>query len=89
MKSTRVSDLERLEALVIWPKLFRRLVTYFKDGNEGLSDFDSWIRDDPEHDDALWIVSEGRLGNLHDTYAVSGNKLAMTYSPDDLVIVPR
>lgn len=89
MKSTRVSDLESLEALVIWPKLFRRLVTYFKEGHDGLSDFDSWIHDDPERDDALWIVSEGRLGNLHDTYAVSGNELAMTYSPDDLVVVPR
>lgn len=84
-----IPDLATLETLVLWPKLFRRLVSYFNGGADGLADFDDWLRADEERDDALWIVSEGRQENMHNVIEVDGDRLRMLYRPDDLVIVPR
>jgi hypothetical protein len=88
-KGFRASGLDKLEELAIWPKLFRRLVSYFKDGNTGLAGFDSWLRQSSTRDDALWIISKGEPGNMHDVIDFQRNKLLMLYRPDDLVIVPR
>lgn len=87
----KVTDLESLEKLAIWPKLFRRLVSYFKDDRHysDLSKFDAWLREEPkDRDDELWIVSEGELGNLHDVVEVSGERIAMLYVPQDLIVRP-
>jgi endonuclease YncB( thermonuclease family) len=88
-KGATVSGLAGLEKQVLWPKLFRRLVSYFKDGHAGLSKWDGWLRADTTRDDALWIVSSAELGNLHDVVEVSGNKVSMNHAPEDLIIVPR
>ena len=40
------------------------------------------------HDDELWIVSKGELGNLHDVLIVDDGRVHMDYGPDDLVVVP-
>lgn len=89
MSGVRITDLSDLQALAVWPKLFRRLVKYFREGNDGLAGFDTWLRADSDRDDELWIISEGTLGNLHDVLEIAGNQLAMKYWPEDLVIVPR
>lgn len=89
IKGATIANLTGLELLTIWPKLFRRLVSYFKDGNHGLANLDNWLRADPERDDQLWIISQAELANMHDVLRVSGNKLSMKYRPDDLIIVPR
>ncbi len=85
-KGFRASDLDDIEPLVIWPKFFRRLVSYFKVPNVGVAGFEAWLRDG--HDDGLWIVSKGELGNLHDVLIVDDGRVRMDYGPGDLVIVP-
>ncbi len=89
LRGATVARLSQLEALVVWPKLFRRLASYFNDGNRGLQRLDSWLRAQPDRDDALWIVPRGELGNLHDVLQLSGNRIRMRFAPDELIIVPR
>ena len=73
-----------------WPKLYRRLFAFFKEGNTSLGAFDAWLRaDSNQRDDQVWIISEGHLGNLHDVIDVSGNQIRMVCWPEDIVIVPR
>lgn len=72
----------------VWPKLFRRLVAYFKATGGSLSGFDSWLRG-RDDDDAIWIIPKAHRGNLHDIYQISGSQIALKYEPDELVIVPR
>lgn len=89
MKGFRLSTLPKLQDLVVWPKLFRRLVTYLKDKDfAGITGFISWLRDSSSRDDELWIISKGELGNMHDIILVQHNKLLMLHDPGDLVIVP-
>ncbi|MCZ6691296.1 MAG: hypothetical protein O7H41_17045 [Planctomycetota bacterium] len=82
-------NIDKLEKLAMWPKLFRRLVSYFKAGNSGLKKFDDWLRADPGRNDTLWIIPKGELASMHDVISVSGNRLRMNYWPEELVIVPR
>lgn len=58
-------------------------------GGTGLTKLESWLRNEPGKDDVLWIISRGELGNMHDIFEVTGNKIKMTLSPEDLIIVPR
>ncbi|UCD92650.1 MAG: hypothetical protein JSV43_01650 [Methanobacteriota archaeon] len=90
-KGFRAPSLEKLEELVIWPKLFRRLITFFNDGKTDLGDFDEWIRASSTRDDEVWIISEAELGNMHDVivYEEKKNKMFMKYAPKELIIVPR
>lgn len=90
IKGAKVASLQKLHDLALWPKLFRRLVKYFKEGNANLSNFNAWLRSDPNNDDQLWIISRGEYGNLHDVVKVAGkDKIKMTYRSEDIVIVPR
>ena len=77
-----------LEQLAIWPKLYRRLFAYLQ-ANAAISGFEAWLREDPERDDELWIISRGELGNMHDIFAVAEDEIRMIVHPDDIVIVPR
>lgn len=86
----RIRNSSDLELLAMWPKLYRRLFGYYADGNTGVSKFYKWLHDEhPDKDDQLWIISRGELGNMHDIFKVTGNKIKMTVSPEDLIIVPR
>lgn len=87
-KSARLRGLTDLESLVMWPKLFRRLATYFDEGHVGLADFDQWIRDDPIGRDDTLRLPDGEAGNIHDTYAISGDRLKLRFNPEDLLITP-
>ncbi|MBS1790221.1 MAG: hypothetical protein JST85_21025 [Acidobacteria bacterium] len=82
-------NLVSLETIAIWPKLFRRLLAYFKQGNAGLAEFDGWLRAAASRDDKLWIISEASAAYLHNIVKISRNKISLIYSPEDLVIVPR
>ena len=88
-KGFMVDTLEDLEELAIWPKLFRRLVTYFNISETGLENFEPWLRSNVKKDDEVWIVSEGELGNMHDVIDIRGNELRMLYPPGDLAIIPQ
>lgn len=86
--SKSVPDLNAAEKLVMWPKLFRRLASYFNAGNTGLSKFEGWLRADPvQRDDSLQLP-DGSLGNMHDLIAIKGDSIHLNYNPEDLVILP-
>ena len=86
----RVQDEADLEQLAIWPKLYRRLMKYFADGNIGIAGFTDWLQAVGSRDDAVWIIPEARLGNLHHIVDVTvNNRISLGYFPEDVVIVPR
>jgi hypothetical protein len=89
-----VKNLSELTSLVFWPKLFRRLADYFSDGNQGLAQFDAWLRQflnnpNKNRDDELWIAPIAEKGNMHDVIEISGNTISMKYWPEELIIRPR
>ncbi len=87
----RAADLPNLaaaEALVMWPKLFRRLATYFKAGNAGLGGFDAWLRQDQKNRDDFLQLPNGEFGNMHDLVAVTGNSMRLKFRPEDVVVLP-
>lgn len=87
-KSATLRNLADLQAQVMWPKLFRRLASYFSEGHVGLAAFDAWIRDDRVHRDDALRLPDGEKGNMHDTYAIDGDKLRLHFRPEDLIIAP-
>jgi len=76
-------------ALAIWPKLYRRLARYFDDGHAGLGNFEAWLRADSGRDDQIILLPIGELGNLHDTFEVSQDRINMVYWPEELMVVPH
>lgn len=86
---TPIRNLDALEKLALWPKLFRRLVSYFKDNNTGVKEFDNWLRAKSSRDDQIWIIPRGELARLHNVIEIQGNRIALLYWPEELVIVPR
>jgi hypothetical protein len=90
MSYTRIRNKSELMDLAIWPKLYRRLAKYLDDGNIGLGNFESWLRDGGgERDDSIWIIPRAEEGNLHDIFDVRGNRMSMLFWPEDLIIMPR
>ena len=87
-KSATLRSLADLQPLVMWPKLFRRLAAYFDEGHTGLAKFDAWIRDDKVRRDDTLRLPDGEQGNMHDAYAVNGDKLRLNFKPEDLLITP-
>ena len=87
-KEVQIADLVKLETLILWPKLFRRLVTYFSEGHTGLGQFDTWIRQDPIHRDDTLRLPDGEKGNMHDTYIINGDSLRLQFNPEELIIAP-
>jgi hypothetical protein len=85
---TRIRNLDDLQSLAIWPKLFRRLAKYLASGHTGLSQFETWLRADPQDRDDRLLLPDGALGNMHDAIETSGNRIRMTYWPEELVILP-
>lgn len=83
-----IPDLAKLEGLVMWPKLFRRLAAYFSQGHAGLGQFDDWMRQDPIHRDDSLRLPSGEKGNMHDAYVVNGDSLKLQFNPEDLLIAP-
>jgi endonuclease YncB( thermonuclease family) len=87
-KATSIASLNEAQDAVMWPKLFRRLASYFLEGTEGLSNFDDWIRQDPVHRDDTLRLPDGEKGNMHDTYEISGDNLSLRCNPEDIIITP-
>ena len=87
-KAALLRNLADLQALAMWPKLFRRLAAYFGEGHLGLAQFDAWLRDDKVGRDDTLRLPDGEKGNMHDTYAVKGDKLLLNFKPEDLLITP-
>ena len=87
-RSATIASLDDAQGLVMWPKLFRRLVAYFQEGKVGLSEFDSWIREDAVRRDDTLRLPDGERANMHDTYTISGDELSLRYNPEELIIAP-
>jgi endonuclease YncB( thermonuclease family) len=86
-----VVDLAAAETLVMWPKLFRRIVPFLATGAADFDGFDAWLRADPvNRDDELFLLDPDKLerGNLHDVIRASGHQLQLTAWPEDFVISP-
>lgn len=87
--AANVGDLDTLERLVIWPKLFRRLVPYFAAGYPDFNTFDAWLRADPVHrDDELFLLDKLERGNMHDVIQASNGQIQLTKWPWDFIISP-
>jgi endonuclease YncB( thermonuclease family) len=71
VQPTSVAD---LSTLVMFPKLYRRLVDYFTDGHSDLTAFDTWVRAQPDRDDPAQLPT-GETGHLHDLYQVDASGL--------------
>ena len=84
-----VADLAGLEQLVIWPKLFRRIVPYLASGFGDFDGFDTWLRADPvNRDDELFLLDKLERGNLHDVDPGVGQQIQLTVWPEDFIISP-
>jgi hypothetical protein len=84
-----VADLAALEQLVIWPKLFRRIVPYLASGFPDFDGFDAWLRADPVHrDDELFLLDKLERGNMHDVVRGVGHQIQLTMWPEDFIISP-
>jgi endonuclease YncB( thermonuclease family) len=79
---------DQLQELVIWPKLFRRLASFFQDGRTDLADLDAWLREDPRDRDDRLLLPNGELGNMHDLIVDDGSRVSLAHAPEDIVIVP-
>lgn len=87
-RRARIATLEDLQALVMWPKLFRRLAAYFAAGHAGLGAFDDWMREDHVDRDDVLRLPDGEAGNMHDTYLIDGDYLSLKVNPWQLTIAP-
>jgi hypothetical protein len=84
-----VGGLAEAEQLVMWPKLFRRIVPYLNSGFTDFDSFDAWLRADPvNRDDELFLLDRQERGNLHDVVRAAGQQLQLTLWPEDFVISP-
>jgi hypothetical protein len=75
--------------LVIWPKLFRRLVPYLAAGFMNFDGFDAWLRADPiNRDDELFLLDRLETGNMHDVVHGAGQQIQLVVWPEDFIIRP-
>jgi endonuclease YncB( thermonuclease family) len=83
-----IADLAALRQLVIWPKLFRRIVPYLA-AFDDFDHFDAWLREDTVHrDDELFLLDTLERGNLHDVIEAAGNQIRLTVWPERFIISP-
>jgi endonuclease YncB( thermonuclease family) len=89
----KIGNIQELQTLAIWPKLYRRLAKFFSDGtanHNGMQGFIDWLHADLSgRDDRLWITTIGEMLNFSDILSVSGKRISMDHFPEDIIIVPR
>jgi len=84
-----IADAAALSSLVLWPKLFRRLVPFLATGATGFDGLDAWLRADPvNRDDVILLPDRETRGNLHDIVEGRGRTVRLTAWPEDFVIAP-
>ena len=87
-RTAQVRGLDELESMAIWPKLFRRLVSFFSSGFSDLNDFDAWLRADPTNRDDRLLLPNGELGNMHDVAIVEDGAMRLQWEPERVTILP-
>lgn len=84
-----IRTLADAEQVVIWPKLFRRIVRYLAAGSGDFGGFDAWLRADPvNRDDELFLLDRLEHGNMHDVVRAVGDDIQLTVWPEDFIISP-
>jgi len=88
-----VSDLASLTTLVIWPKLFRRLVVFIKENEKkngrGLGGFEEWLQQDGvNRDDKIFRLDTNKNARFHDILIIKGDTTALSIQPEKIVIEP-
>jgi Lamin Tail Domain len=84
-----VVSIDSLEQLVVWPKLFRRIVPCLAGGAPDFDGFDAWLRADPVHrDDRLFLLGLQEDGNIHEVVRAAGDEIQLTAWPEDFIIAP-
>lgn len=77
------------EELAIWPKLFRRLHSYFNSEFDDLTGFDTWLRADPKDRDDRMFLPDDYDAHFHNVVeVVSATEMRLTYDPKDIIILP-
>src|SRR5262245_32312354 len=79
-----IMDVSDLPKMVMFPKLYRRLVKYFDDGYVGLASFDTWIRASGTDRDDRALLPTHEMGHLHDLYEVTDAGIRLHFLPEDL-----
>jgi len=81
------SDLEA--NALIFPKLFRRLIDYFKDHPKlNQATFRKWLDDEGENDE-VWVLPEWSRTHFDNVVRIKGNKITLLRSPESLVFVSQ
>ncbi len=76
-----------VEAAVIFPKLFRRLASYFASGALNLAGFLDWLRAEAgERDDSI-VLPPMEFANLHDIIEVDEDRIWLTRDSETFVII--
>jgi hypothetical protein len=87
--AAKVVGMSALESLVIWPKLFRRIVSFMGAGHHTFDSFHAWLREDPVHrDDKLFRLDTNKPSTLHEVVDAAGSSIQLTVWPESLVIEP-
>ncbi|KAL5350657.1 hypothetical protein ACLOAV_004226 [Pseudogymnoascus australis] len=87
--AAKVFSSESLKELVMWPKLFRRLVVFFSTHNKGLEDFDAWLRKDPvNRDDRVFLLDTNKHANFHNIVTIDGDTIKLNVEFEKVVIEP-
>ncbi|MCC7542664.1 MAG: hypothetical protein IT379_40990 [Deltaproteobacteria bacterium] len=88
---TPAGSFAQLDAAALWPKLYRRLASYYADGATGLGGFMAWLTDPAaKRNDEVSVISTGAMDTeLDDVVEVSGQKVRLKYDVEDLVVRPR
>lgn len=86
-RSAHIEGFDEIEHMIMWPKLFRRLASFFSSESSNLSEFIGWLRADIINRDDHMQLPNGELGNLHDLIAVDGDSLRMQYNSEDVIVL--
>ncbi len=77
------------QTLAIWPKLFRRLHSYFSSGFDDLLGFEDWLRANPRDRDDRILTPEDFDAHLHNIFRVgSATTMRITVDPKDVIVIP-
>jgi endonuclease YncB( thermonuclease family) len=86
-KPANIVDIKALEELVVWPKLFRRLATFFAQTGDEVDQFEGWLRaGGARRDDRLDRLDTGARSKLSDVVTVDDNGIKLDVWPEEIVI---
>ena len=87
--AAKVFGSESLKELVMWPKLFRRLVVFLSKNNKDLEGFDKWLREDPvNRDDRVFLLDTNTHANFHNIVTIDGDTIKLNVEFEKVVIEP-